>query len=213
MCSSDLSIRRLLRIRAGFLMMRDMHSLAGVVAGVLLLVGSFTGLFLCFPQAMRAAVNVFAPLPADVRPPRPAKRPEGTPLAGLGQIIASAQSAIPDGSWREIRMPEGPGNVQVRMWRAGDFRSLGNNVVTIDRITAAVVATDLYSTKSSANRFWQAMPGLHYGEWGGLPFRSIYGVAGFLAALLFPTGVLLWWLPTRQTARRVVMAPASARLA
>jgi uncharacterized iron-regulated membrane protein len=202
---SNPNLRRLLRIRSSALMPRDLHALFGVSAGCLLIIGSFTGLWLCFPQPMRAVLNVFAPLPADVRLPRPAK-PAGDPaLAGLGDIIACAQRAIPDGEWREIRMPEGYGNVQVRMRRQGDFRSLGNNVVTVDRSSAVAIATDLYSAKSPANHFVQAMAGLHYGEWGGLTFRSIYGLSGLVSALLFATGILLWWLPKRRAAAATAM--------
>jgi len=129
-------------------------------------------------------------------------------VAGLGQIMKAASLTLPDGSIREIRLPEGYGNVQVRMWRQGDFRSLGNNVVTVDRTTARVVATNLYENKPAGDRLVQAMAGLHYGEWGGLLYRSMYGLAGFGAGLLFITGFLLWWLPKRQAAARAAKQPA-----
>lgn len=186
---------KFLKIRAGVLMARDLHATMGIFATLLLSIASFSGLWLCFPQTMRAGLNLFSPLPREIRPPRPAKPPEGTPTAGLGDIFAAAERAIPGGVIREIRLPEGYSNVQVRMWRPGDFRSLGNNVVTVDRVSAAIVATDLYSSKPAANRFMQAMAGLHYGEWGGLPYRTLYGLAGLVSALLFVTGILVWWLP------------------
>ena len=65
--------------------------------------------------------------------------------------------------------------------------------------------TARFTTKPPVSRFVQAMAGLHYGEWGGVPFRTLYGVSGLFAALLFPTGFLLWWLPQRRAARAKVV--------
>ena len=208
---SNPSVQKVLRIRSGPFMPRDLHSLAGIVAGCLLIVASFTSLWLCFPQTMRAALKIVAPLPDDVRAPRPPKPAKDTPRAGLGDIIQSAQQAIPDGAFREIRLPESYGNVQVRMWRKGDFRSLGNNVVTVDNVTAKAIAINLYQAKGTGDHVVQAMAGIHYAEWGGLFFRSIYGLAGLLSALLLVTGFLLWWLPKRTRASRAVKAPSRER--
>lgn len=201
-------VMRLLRIRGGLLMQKDLHTTTGLVSVLLLLTASFTSMWLCFPQTMRGGLAYFTSLPKDSRVPRAKKPGEETPLAGLGDIMKAAETKIPDGSIREIRLPEGYGNVQVRMWREGDFRSLGNNVVTVDRATATVMATNLYETKPTGDRVVQAMAGMHYGEWGGLLFRSLYGLAGFGAGLLFVTGFLLWWLPKRLAAARASKTPA-----
>lgn len=195
------SLVKLTRIRPGFAW-RDMHTMVGVGASLLMILGSFTAMALAFPQTFRAGIGAVMSLPADARVPRPsAEPPEGTKLAGLGDMIRAAQAAIPGADWREIRMPDGPGNVQIRMWLPGDFRSLGNNVATVNRVTGQVMGVDLYSTKTPAAKIVQAMAGLHYGEWGGLAYRGVYGVAGLLGALLLVSGYLLWWLPKLTTAR------------
>jgi uncharacterized iron-regulated membrane protein len=209
---SNPSLQRLFHIRSGSLMPRNLHTMFGVTAGSLLLVGSFTSLGLCFPQTMRAGIRLFMALPDEVRAPRPAKPQGEVALAGLGDIIRAAEQAIPGAQFREIRMPDGPGNVQVRMWLPSDFRSLGNNVATVDRISARVVATDLYSARPAGNRFVQAMAGLHYGEWGGLVYRSLYGIAGFASTLLFVTGILLWWLPKRRAAVRPIAISSETKV-
>jgi uncharacterized iron-regulated membrane protein len=202
------SLLRLLRLRPGMAMPRDLHSGFGVLASALLLIASFTGLWLCFPQSMRT----LARLPEETRAPRAlcppkAARNARVALAGLGDVMTAAPHAIPDGTIREVRLPDGYGSVQVRIWRVGDFRSLGNNVVAVDRATASVLSTDLYANRPPANRFVQAMAGLHYGEWGGSPVRWTYGIAGLASGVLFVTGVLMWWLPRRRA------SAATARLA
>lgn len=185
--------------RTGWRTSMDLHRVVGVAALPLLILPAFTGIWLCYAQPMRSMLALFLPVTQDVRAPRPQGNPPAT-LAGLGDVIQAARQAIPDGKIREIRMPEGYGNAQVRMWREGDFRLLGNNVVTVDAAKAKVLAVDLYDGKPTGNRFIQAMAGLHYGEWGGLAFRTIYGVAALATVLLFVTGVLIWWLPKRRKA-------------
>jgi uncharacterized iron-regulated membrane protein len=162
-------------------------------------------------------LTTFAAEPEDVRPVRAAtpKAPK-TPStrAGFGEIIAAARNAMPDGRIREIRMPDGNGTVQVRMWRPGDFRSLGNNVVYISRSRAQVLTVDRYSERSGSNRFLQAMAGLHYDEWGGITFRVLAAVAGLLTPVLFVTGILIWWFARRRKAvvpaQRAVAETAAA---
>ncbi len=173
----------------------DLHRVFGLAAGALLVFAAFTGIWLSFPQTLRGMLAAVAPFSRDERPARGgAGKGE---KAGLNELITAAQRAIPDGRLREIRLPEGNGSVQIRVWRPGDFRSLGNNVVYLNS-AAKVTAVDLYAGKPFGNRFVQAMAGLHYGEWGGLPFRLLYAAAGFASALLMVTGVLLYWLPRRR---------------
>jgi len=193
------SLRRLLQIQVtghARRTMFDVHRAVGAASVVLLLLQSFTGLWLCFPEPLRAALSRVLPIEADVRPPK-GSRAAGKP-AGLGDLMAAARRAVPDGTIREIRMPDGNGTVQVRMWRRGDFRSLGNNLVSLDRVGASVRALDLYKGKPAGTRFIQAMSGIHYGEWGGLPFRVLYGVSGAASFALYLTGALYWWLRTRR---------------
>ena len=191
--------------RTGWRTSMDLHRAFGLAAMPLLILPAFTGIWLSYSQPMRAMLAAFMPVVQDTRPAR-TRSTTSVQQAPLGDIIVAARQALPDGQIREIRVSENGGAAQVRMWRPGDFRSLGNNVVFVSGVTAEVLAVDLYDGKPSGNRFIQAMSGLHYGEWGGLPFRTIYGVAALATVLLFVTGVLIWWLPKRRK------ASASARV-
>jgi len=175
----------------------DLHRAFGLAAMPLLILPAFTGIWVSYSQPLRSALSSFVTVVPDTRPAR-ARNAGPVQPAPLGDIIVAARQALPDGQIREIRVSENGGSAQVRMWRSGDFRSLGNNVVFVDGSTAKVLAIDLYDGKPSGNRFIQAMAGIHYAEWGGLPFRTIYGVAALTTVLLFVTGVLIWWLPKRR---------------
>lgn len=194
---------------------REWHRAAGVFAACFLILEAFTGLWLCFPQTMRAALVTVASAPEDVKPARPAKAAsapakaaaatEQTPrapkaTAGFADLIAAAHTAMPDGSIREIRMPDGNGTVQIRMWRPGDFRSLGNNVIYISKSRAEILTVDRYSERSASSHIVQAMAGLHYDEWGGAPFRVLAAIAGLLTPVLFVSGCLIWWFARRRHA-------------
>jgi uncharacterized iron-regulated membrane protein len=186
---------------------RETHRAVGLAAALLLTLEAFTGLWLTFPQTMR---SVLPAVPEDVRPAR------GTPgvgvsgSAGLGEWMAAAKAAIPDGFVREIRLPEGNGNVQIRMWRPGDFRILGNNVVYVASGSAGVQGVDRYSERSGTSRFVQAMAALHYDEWGGVPFRILSALAGFVTPVLFLSGILIWWY-SRPRKKLPMARPTAAR--
>jgi uncharacterized iron-regulated membrane protein len=156
---------------------------------------------------MRAMLVMVAPASENVRAPRGSSN--DVEAAGLGAWMAAARTAIPDGAVREIRLPEGNGNVQIRMWRPGDFRILGNNVVFVSSSSAKVLAVDRYADRSASNRFTQAMAGLHYDEWGGFPFRLLSAIAGWLTPLLFVTGLLLAWSARKRKSSSAPRASAA----
>ena len=199
---------------------REVHRALGLVAACLLVLEAFTGLWLCFPENMRGVLTTIAPVPEDVRPVRPPRQAGSPAMAGqktfvkpvapvsFAALMAAAHDAMPDGFVREIRMPEGNSPVQIRMWRPGDFRSLGNNVVYVSRSRGQIVALDRYSDRSTSNRFVQSMAGLHYDEWGGMCFRLLSALAGILTPVLFMTGILIWWFSRRRNA-----APITRRAA
>lgn len=191
---------------------RQLHRAFGIVAAILLGLEAWTGIWLCFPQTMRSVTSSVLPFAAPLRRPRPPRDSSAT-RAGLAEIMAAANAAIPGGKIREMRMPEGDGPVQVRMWAPGDFRFLGNNVVTVNAADARVLGVDRYEGKPSGDRLAQALAGLHYDEWGGLPFRLVNAAAGLATPLLYITGILLWWqtrqnrLQTRRKAGRTEPKP------
>ena len=198
-------VNRLLGLRpgqSGFKTTLDLHRLFGLAACFLLALGSFTGLCVTFPQNTRTAITWMSGVAiagrGDVRSQRPKSK---SAPAGLNELILAAKGAVPNGTLREIRFPDGGGPIQIRMHLPGDFRSTGNNVVSLDR-TAKVTGVDLYAGKPFANRFYQSMAALHFGEWGEPSYRGLYASSGFAAALLAITGVFLWWIPRRH--RRAV---------
>jgi uncharacterized iron-regulated membrane protein len=193
---------------------RDLHRAFGIGAVLLLSLEAFTGLWLAFPQTMRGALTAVAGAPEDIRPARGPRDKSASGHATLSDLMAAAHNAIPDGYVREIRMPEGNGNATIRVWRPGDFRILGNNVVYVSGIDGRVLAVDRYTERSGSSRFVQAMAALHYDEWGGLTFRILCAAAGLVTPLLYVSGIFLWWYTRPRKAasatRRTAVEPVAA---
>lgn len=186
---------------------RELHRAFGLVAACMLTVEAATGLWLAFPQTMRSLVTAVAAAPESVRPGRGSQAAEPAQKAGLGELMSAARRALPGGRIREIRMPEGGGAAQIRMWLPGDFRDLGNNVVYVSGADARVIGVDRYAERSGPAKFTQAVAGMHYDEWGGPVFLTLAAVAGLSTPLLFLTGFLLW---RQSRPRRSAKAQASA---
>jgi len=128
---------------------REWHRAIGLGAMIVLCLEAYTGLWLCFPDTMCSTLSLVASVPKDARPARPKTNGVSARPVSLAVVMTSALQAMLDGRVREVRLPEGYGNVQVRMWRPGDLRSLGNNVVTVSNVTGRVVGVDSYSTKTA----------------------------------------------------------------
>jgi len=105
---------------------------------------------------------------------------------------------VPDGAFAELRMPDADGkSVQVRMRRAGDLRPGGNNTVTLDPSTAAVLSVERFADLTPLQKVVESVTPLHYGELGGVGYRVLLSVLGIVPLLLFISGFLIWWIPRR----------------
>jgi sulfite reductase (NADPH) flavoprotein alpha-component len=173
---------------------RELHRSLGLLAIVILTSQAFTGLWMAFPHTMRTVVATVAGEPDEPRVKRKKHDDSGdAQTATLQQWIDVAHATLPDARIREIRFPEDKNTVQIRMWRPGDFREMGNNVVHISAATAKVLTVDRYADRAASDRYIQAMTGLHYDEWGRIPVRIISAIAGLLTPVLYITGIFMWW--------------------
>jgi len=119
---------------------------------------------------------------------------------------------MPDGVPTELRLPETPkGTVVVRFWRAGDLTPAGSNRVYIDPSSARVLSTDRAADWSFGVRLFQALSPIHYGEFGGLPVKVAWSLLGVTPAVLFVTGLAVWWRPSRRRYGRKVSSELQDR--
>ncbi len=102
-----------------------------------------------------------------------------------------------DGRPVELRMSGGKSPVELRLYRAGDLQLAGNRVY-LDPATATVVSVERIASRPFGERFLAAFSPIHYGEFAGLPIKIVWSVFGLTLLLLFATGLITWWRPSKR---------------
>jgi uncharacterized iron-regulated membrane protein len=184
----------------------DLHRVSGLWALVFVAALSFTGMALSYPQALRDAWERLTGQPASMRPPILPQTPNH-PWRSLEEYLASSRVAMSDGEPIEMRFPELPTTaVYLRLRRAGDLSSTGSNRVYLDPASARALSVERASDWPFGVQLFQAFAPIHYGPFGGLPVKILWSFLGVTPSLLFVTGLLVWWSPGKQKARRTAGA-------
>jgi uncharacterized iron-regulated membrane protein len=187
------------------------HKWAGLWTNALMLVVSFTGIVLVYPdtfQQVAGTVMGEAPPPAkkkDVLKSKAIK--EYLPLQ---EYVGAAATAIPNGVARELRMPSrGRRTVSISMWAPGDIRPKGGNTVYLDPAGATVVSIELAAASPLSRKLVDLANAIHKTELGGLPLKALWSLLGLVPAIMFLTGLQIWW-NQRQTALRAALRAQEA---
>ncbi|WP_417387372.1 PepSY-associated TM helix domain-containing protein [Gimesia sp.] len=189
------SWRAAFAIRSGRRFQYDLHKSTGVIAALLLLVVSFTGVYMIFPEWVRPCVLAVL----DDGEPR-SENKNSNPVSGgkridVSQATAVAQSVFPDAEFKRVKLPSKPKDAfEVRLRQAGEVRkSSGNSRVWIDQYSGEVLSVRDSNQRSAADAFFAWQFPLHNGEAFGLVGRWIVFVSGLMPAVLYVTGFLVWW--------------------
>ncbi len=170
----------------------DLHRSIGVVANALLLVISFTGICLGFPDTFRA----FAETVTGTSAARMTRiSVQSSDMAKpLDAYLQAALGAVPGGTIRELRFPQEAGRPAVaRIWLKGDYREDGsNNQVTLDPASARVLGVDAAANWTPARRIAALPAPIHYAEWGGPAVKMLWCLTGLTPSFLFLSGVWFW---------------------
>jgi uncharacterized iron-regulated membrane protein len=193
----------------------DLHRSVGLIAILVILAQSFTGIWLAYPKALRAAVGRLVPVESARKGAKKKDKMKGHDgPAAISALLRAASEAVPDGSPRELRLPDADAkNPQVKFWRSGDIRASGNNTVTLDSSKATVISVERFSDLRPAQKLIEGVTPIHYGGWGGIGSRILLSAAGLVPPVLFVSGFLIWWLPRRAAAKRAGVASSDRAVA
>ena len=202
------SWRAAFAIRSGRRFQYDLHKSTGIIAAVLLLVISFSGVYMIFPAWIRPCVLAVLD---DGQPRSENKKP--TPVTAgrridVSRATAIAQYVFPDAEFKRVKLPSQPkDSFEVRLRQPGEVRkSSGNSRVWIDQFSGEVLSVRDWNQRSAADAFFAWQFPLHNGEAFGLVGRWIVFVSGLMPAVLYVTGLLVWW--RRRRARRSQVTPS-----
>ena len=195
-------LRRSLRIKRSHLAF-DLHKIVGSASALVLVVLAFTGAYMIFPEWFKPALAVVStetPYPADLR----SRARPGTAAIRVDEAVAIAAHVFPDARLKGVQLPRGPEGVFViTMRRPGEVRrSWGASRAWIDQYGGEVLVVRDGLDQTFADTFiaWQ-FP-LHSGEAFGLAGRWVVCGAGLTPALLYATGLRLWWRKRRSRGRQ-----------
>jgi uncharacterized iron-regulated membrane protein len=183
----------------------DLHRLTGFFASAMLMFVAVTGAYFAFPKTYEVMVAWAAHGPSVLLAPRTAI---GVPRPiSIDQIYAAAIQAMPVGESTLFAFPQQPNApYSLRRMLPGDWRRAGDNLVYIDRYTGQVIRVNYHRELSWPIRFTRDLYPLHFGTFVGNITRVLWILVGVAPAILFVTGVLMWWnrsiLPSLRRRRR-----------
>jgi uncharacterized iron-regulated membrane protein len=183
----------------------DLHRLTGFFVSLLLMFVALTGAYFAFPKTYEAIVAWAAQKPSVLLAPR--TRTGAPHRISLDVIYATAVQALPVGETTLFTFPQQKNApYSLRRMLPGDWRRTGDNLVYIDQYTGQVIRLNYHRELAWPIRFTRDLYPLHFGTFGGNFTRILWIIVGLAPAILYVTGLLMWWnrsiLPTLRRRRR-----------
>ncbi len=178
---------------------RELHGAAGIWSVLVLIIVSFTGVYLAFPRTVEAALNEVTPVRDMRAPPAIAITPvEGRKKLDIDAAIALAQEAVPDSRLNAVMLqakPDQPYRVILR--RLQDRDGSPAISVFIDPWTKRVIETRDPQEYSIADTFIAWQHAVHAGQAFGWVWRFLVFLAGLMPLLFAFTGISMWLIKRR----------------
>jgi uncharacterized iron-regulated membrane protein len=191
------SWKALVSVRAGGSKRRfyyELHRATGLWANAFLILLSFTGVALAYPDVFRMVLGKPVAISKSKQSANRALRP-------LTEYLNISRAAVNGAELTELRLPKSPKDpINVRFRVASDLGNIGRNEISIDA-AGRVLGIRRIADESAGARIQASFTPIHYGENGGIAIRAVWSLAGVAPTLLFITGILVWF---RKKPRRSV---------
>lgn len=167
------------------------HNAFGLWSAPVLLVVTFSGLLISYPDASALFVKVLGADAPVSAPPRPATKP-GAP--DLDAAAAVAASLIPGWESITVRLPAKPGApLGVTAQEPSSYPPAPRSQLSLDAATGEILKWEPYAAAGRGRRWRSLFRYLHTGEALGVPGQIAAGLASAVGALLVWTGLALAW--------------------
>ena len=190
----------------------ELHGAVAICSVVLLIAWAVSGIYFSFPVPFREAtgrVMTLTPYPSVESGPATADR-----RAVPTDLLRRAQARVPGAQLARFGVPSdehGTYSVTLERERHGDGDTSDEVTVYFDRYTGAELAVIDHAGRTTGDAFLVWLGRIHVGNFGGLPIRIVWFVAGLVFPLLFVTGAVMWWnrflrprlVPSKQSVRTV----------
>jgi uncharacterized iron-regulated membrane protein len=195
----------------GYRLHRELHGAVGIWGLAVFVVVTVAGIYLAFPETLRAAISPVLPA-RDLRGAAGAIKVEpvkGAAPLGIDAIVALARERVPDTDLRLVFLPARPDQpVRVALLAAGQDRHAPSITVFVDPGARRVVEVFDPRRFSAGETVLAWQHSLHAGEGLGPLWKGLVFLTGFLPLLFAVTGVTMWQLRRRR--RPAAAGPNSA---
>ncbi len=157
----------------------DLHNVGGILTHVFLLITGVTGVVI-----VGAHILLEPPVAEELPPPF-------QPAIAMGELIRSADRAIPEGKTTAIAFPDATTMVVTKQLPQDHPRFYFSSV-TLDGSTGKVLEVNKVVEQPAIWKFLIPIAELHFGTFGGLPTRILYMLIGWMPLLLLVTGLMIW---------------------
>jgi uncharacterized iron-regulated membrane protein len=178
----------------------ELHRLAGILGGPALAAGALTGVLLVYPEQSMQTVRwlsgqrtVFSGVASTAR---------GSLAVDLDQIVAAANTALPQGRVTRVIVPASGAPVIVRKRTEDEHHPNGLHLIAVDQASATVLSAVPAHTAHISIRMWEWIYPLHIGTLFGPLNKTLVFLTGVLPILMGMTGILVWWHRRRAKRRR-----------
>lgn len=179
--------------RASRQVLWQLHRAVGIWSVAFLALTAVTGLSFAFPAGFRAAVNRLSPITAS-QSPRSAARVDGAPAPSWQEMVDRAKPYAAGRPIARVVLPFGERGAFLVMFADRSPTPAGSPLtpVYLDQYTGARLAVPA-ATPTWGDAIMSRVTPLHVGGIGGAAGRVTWFVLGLSPAVLFVTGLLVWW--------------------
>lgn len=171
----------------------DLHKVAGVYGLVVMLVLTFTGIFLEIPEYANPIIGFFSPLE---EPPKPQSLPSPATksVITIDKAVSIAQTVFPEAELRWIETPhDAQGSFRINLRQTGEVsRRFPKTNVWIDQYSGHILHAHNPVEFTAGDTFIHWLHPLHSGEAFEMPGRLLVLLTGLTCPLLLVTGILRW---------------------
>ena len=175
----------------------DLHKVAGIYLLPLLLVIAFSGVSIVFPLQVEKLVSWVMPL--EPRGSWGQSQLTGAPPLDPDSTVAIGREIFPRGELKRIYLPQDAADSYGLTFRqeGEPWINHGASFVRLDQYSGEILMVHDVNRIAAGNQFLTWQFPLHNGDALGLIGRLLILVTGLAPALLFGTGVYLWWRKRR----------------
>ncbi|MEM8886431.1 MAG: PepSY-associated TM helix domain-containing protein [Bacteroidota bacterium] len=119
---------------------------------------------------------------------------EGQNTLSITEIEALSMKAMPEGEVMGISFPRDTAGVYtVNIIEESVAETGSRYLLFVDQYSGEVVTNSKTDFPNIGNAYVNWVTPIHYGTFGGLPTRILALIASFMGALMFLSGILIWW--------------------